>query len=161
VALLASAKLEDGDVEGAVRLLCSDDKLVTPDTFTFNQLSHLHLRNPVDRRPTPTSDAPPLRVLPEAVKAAIQSFPCGSSAGPHHLKNLITGITCEHQLLLAITDLLNIILECKTPISVRRVCFGAKLLALTKKNGGVRPIAVGYLWRRLAAKVACNYVKEA
>jgi len=75
VALLASAKLEDGDVKGAVRLLCSDDKLVTPDTFTFNQLSHLHPRNPADRRSTPTSDAIPLRVLPEAVKAAIQSLP--------------------------------------------------------------------------------------
>jgi len=104
--------------------------------------------------------------LPEAVKAAIQSLPSGSSAGPdglrpHGLKDLITGIICEHQLLLAITDLLNIILEGKTPISVRRVLFGAKLLALTKKNGGVRPIAVGYLWRRLAAKVACRYVNEA
>lgn len=166
VAMLASAKLEDGDVKGAVRLLCSDDKLITPDTFTFNQLSSLHPRTPEDRRPSPTSDAQPLRVLPEAVKAAIQSFPSGSSAGPdglrpHHLKDLITGITCEHPLLLAITDLLNIILEGKTPISVRRVLFGATLLALTKKNGGVRPIAVGYLWRRLAAKVACSYVKEA
>jgi len=138
VAMLASAKLEDGDVKGAVRLLCSDDKLITPDTFTFNQLSRLHPRTPADRRPAPTSDAPPLRVLPEAVKAAIQSFPSGSSAGPdglrpHHLKDLITGITCEHPLLLAITDLLNIILEGKTPISVRPVLFGATLLALTKK----------------------------
>jgi len=128
VGLLASAKLEDGDVKAAVRLLCSDDKLVTPDTFTFNQLSHLHPRQPADRRPTPTSDAISLRVLPEAVEAAIQSFLSGSSAGPdglrpHHLKDLITGITCEHQLLLAITDILNIILEGKTPISVRRVLF--------------------------------------
>jgi len=101
VVLLASSKLEDGDVKGAVRLLCSDDMLVTSDTFTFNQLSHLHPRNPADRRPTPTSDAIPLRVLPEAVKAAIRSFPSGSSAGPdglrpHHVKDLKTGITSEH-----------------------------------------------------------------
>ena len=39
--------------------------------------------------------------------------------------------------------------------------FGANLLAITKKTGGVRPIAVGYVWRRLAAKVACCHVKEA
>ena len=35
------------------------------------------------------------------------------------------------------------------------------MLAIAKKNGGIRPIAVGYVWRRLTAKVACSYVKEA
>jgi hypothetical protein len=62
---------------------------------------------------------------------------------------------------MVVTDLLNLLLEGKTPLPVRRALFGAKLLAITKKNGGVRPIAVGYVWRRLAAKVACSYVKEA
>ncbi len=35
------------------------------------------------------------------------------------------------------------------------------MLAIAKKSGGIRPIAVGYVWRRLAAKVACSHVKEA
>ena len=35
--------------------------------------------------------------------------------------------------------------------------FGGKLFALGKKSGGVRPIAVGYTWRRLAAKCANSY----
>ena len=35
------------------------------------------------------------------------------------------------------------------------------LLAISKKTGGVRPIAVGYVWRRLTATVACCHVKEA
>jgi len=43
-------------------------------------------------------------------------------------------MTCELQLLLVFTDLLNIILGGKTPISVRRVLFGANLSALTKKT---------------------------
>jgi hypothetical protein len=30
IALMASVKLEDGDVKGAVRLLCSDDRLAVP-----------------------------------------------------------------------------------------------------------------------------------
>ena len=29
-----------------------------------------------------------------------------------------------------------------------------------KKGGGVRPIAVGYVWRRVAGKVACRRVSE-
>jgi len=44
--------------------------------------------------------------------------------------------------------------------SVCIALFGATLLAILKKSG-VRPIAVGYVWRRLAAKVACSDVKDA
>jgi len=50
------------------------------------------------------------------------------------LKDLITEITCEHQLLLAITDLLNIILEGKTPILVRRAFWG-QIVGAHQKNG--------------------------
>jgi len=51
----------------------------------------------------------------------------------HCIIIIIIIITCEHQLLLAITDLLNIFLEGKTPISVRRVLFGANFLTLANK----------------------------
>ena len=34
------------------------------------------------------------------------------------------------------------------------ILFGGNLTALVKKSGGIRPIAVGYTWRRLAAKCA-------
>ena len=49
----------------------------------------------------------------------------------------------------------------KVPASVQGALFGANLQAIAKKTGGIRPIAVGYVWRRLAAKVACSHVKEA
>jgi hypothetical protein len=39
---------------------------------------------------------------------------------------------------------------------------GATLLVIAKNTGGIRPIAaVGYMWRRLTAKVAGNYIKAA
>ncbi|PGH38748.1 MAG: hypothetical protein CRN43_13210, partial [Candidatus Nephrothrix sp. EaCA] len=40
---------------------------------------------------------------------------------------------------------------------MNEVIYGANLLALSKKDGGIRPIAVGYTWRRLAAKCANSY----
>jgi hypothetical protein len=40
----------------------------------------------------------------------------------------------------------------KCPPSVTPVFFGGRLIALQKKSGGIRPIAIGYTWRRLAAK---------
>jgi len=166
IAAMASAKLEDGDVKGAVRLLCSDDKLAVADEVTFAELGRLHPSVPTDRRPAPSTVAPPLQVSPAAVIAAIKSFPNGSAAGPdglrpQHIKDLLIGATDDTPLLLSVTDLINLMLEGKTPLSVRGALFGATLLAISKKQGGIRPIAVGYVWRRLAAKVACSHVKDA
>ena len=36
--------------------------------------------------------------------------------------------------------------------NVTPVLFGRNLTAFMKKSGGIRPIAVGYTWRRIAAK---------
>jgi len=80
---------------------------------------------------------------------------------PQHLKDLLLGAPEDHPLLVAITGLTNLQLEGNTPPHVRSTLFGATLLAIRKKTGGVRPIAVGYVWRRLTAKVACCHVKEA
>ena len=45
-------------------------------------------------------------------------------------------------------------------MSARPTIFGDTLLAVSKKEGGNRPIAVGYVWRRLAAKVACKHIMD-
>ena len=37
------------------------------------------------------------------------------------------------------------------------IIFGGRLIALSKKDGGIRPISVGYTLRRLAAKCANNH----
>ena len=96
----------------------------------------------------------------------MQSFPNSSAAGPdglrpQHLKDLVMGAADDNPLLVAIVDLVNLLLEGKTPLPVRGASFGATLLAIAKKQGGILPIAVGYVWRRLAAKVACNHAKIA
>jgi hypothetical protein len=45
----------------------------------------------------------------------------------------------------------------KCPSSVTPIFFGGRLLALQKKLGGIRPIAIGYSLRRLAAKCVSKY----
>ena len=165
-ARMASVKLEDSDIKGAVRLLCSEDTLASENSETFNKLCSLHPAAPVDRRQAPSTTMQPLQVSSAAVRAAIQSFPNGSAAGPdglrpQHLKDLLQGCSDVNPLMDAITDFTNLLLTGKTPTSVRGAIFGANLLAIAKKSGGIRPIAVGYVWRRLAAKVACNHVQDA
>jgi hypothetical protein len=93
---------------------------------------------------------------------AIRSFPAGSNAGPdglrpQHLLDLVDCQEAEHTLVMATTALVNLLLQGWCQSEVRTVLFGGKLLALKRKAGGIRPIAIGYTWRGLAAKCANCY----
>ena len=163
IAKRASLKLEDGDVRGAIRILSSSETIAPRDAATFEILKTLHPPRPPDRRPAPTTSTAPIQVTPISVRKAIMSFPNGSAGGPdglrpRHLKDLLIGAEDDHPLLQRITELMNLILDGSTPTAVRPILFGASLTAITKQAGGIRPIAVGYLWRRLSGKLVCNHV---
>ena len=182
VARRPSAKLEEGDVKGAIRLLSSRDTLAPATHATLTSLRALHPSAPFDRRAAPTTSSAPLHTTPQAVLEAITSFPHGSAGGPdglrpQHLKDLLDGVRgnvgsesvdrgtsgggprpIANPLLEAITDLVNLLLSGEVPQFVRASLFGGSITALAKKGGGVRPIVVGYTWRRLAGKVACQLV---
>ena len=96
--------------------------------------------------PSPPEAASLTPVSEKEVISAIRSFPCASAGGPdglrpQHLKDL-TSESAERAL------------EGRTPTLVQQVFFGANLIALRKKEGGVRPIAIGQTLRRLVAKCA-------
>jgi hypothetical protein len=160
----AAIKIEESDIKGAIRTLCSTETLVIPDKSILPKLSSLHPTAPTDRRHLTNDNytSPPLHVNMNTVKTALQSFPGGSSGGPdglrpQHLKDLLN--TDDNSALLeAITSFINVILSGGTPDCLRPSLFGASLIALNKKNGGIRPIAVGFVWRRLAAKTCCSHV---
>ena len=63
-------------------------------------------------------------------------------------------------LLRALTDLVNIIVKGDTPSSISPFFFGASLITLEKKGGGVRPIAIGCTLWRLAAKAIGSQLKS-
>ncbi len=52
------------------------------------------------------------------------------------------------------------VLRGDVPQMVQPFFFGASLVALKKKSGGVRPIAVGCTLRRLVAKIASRKVSD-
>ena len=47
----------------------------------------------------------------------------------------------------------NLVLAGRCPEAVAPVLFGGRLLALSKKSGGIRPIAIGFTLRRLLPNV--------
>ena len=118
--------------------------------------------------PCPTSsDASHITLSEEDILRSIMSFPNGSAGGPdglrpQHLKDLIsTSASAGGPVLLrALTDLVNIIVKGDTPSSISPFFFGASLIALEKKGGGVRPIAIGCILRRLAAKAIGSQLKS-
>ena len=170
LAALVASKLEEGDFKGAVRLACSEDSVASMNDSTLDALRRKHPPpHPDSQMPSPPGEPSCYPTISEeAVILAIRSFPKGSAGGPdgllpQHLKDM-TGASAESGgpvLLSALTSLVNIILQGKVPMAVRPLFFGANLTALTKKDGGVRPIAVGCTLRRLAAKTAGRYIMDA
>ena len=81
----------------------------------------------------------------------MRSFPAGSSGGPddirpNHMNDLVIGKDTTRNLIQAVIGLTNLLLSGRCPAAVKQ-----------KKSGGIRPIAVGYYCRRLAAKCANKY----
>ena len=164
-----SAKLEEGDFKGAIRPASSDDTLAPMNEATYEALQ--------ERHPPPHPDAfiPPIEeagqhhsvtVAVEEVLQTIRSFPKASAGGPdglrpQHLKDMMSDNGGRQVLLPALASFIQLVLEGRTPTSIRPFSFGANLTALLKKQGGVRPIVVGCTLRRLGAKVAGAKVSEA
>ena len=101
------------------------------------------------------------------IKNSIFSFRPGSAGGldalrPQHLKDLISeelGIFSGN-LISSIKSFTLHIINGLIPRSICPIFYGATLCAFNKKDGGIRPIAVGLCFRRLVAKVICSRLNE-
>ena len=97
---------------------------------------------------------------------AVKSFPNGSAGGPdrlrpQHLKDMLQCSRGEGSPFVStLAAFCSLVLGGGLPEAVRPFFFGASLVALEKKSGGVRPIAVGCTLRRLVGKLAGNMVME-
>ena len=171
LATKVSAKIEEGNLRGAIRLICSEDVIADNSDETFASLQAKH------PPPYAGSVIPPLKNMSELVDDlpvpvqgiayAIRSFPCGSAGGPdgltpQHLKDM-TGAPAGEEgsvLLSALASFVHFVLKGDVLKEVRPLFFGANLIPFRKPEGGVRPIAVGCTLRRLVAKYASSLVRE-
>ena len=92
-------------------------------------------------------------------------MPTGSSAGldgvrPLHLRQLLSREAAEsgRRLLTSLTALANLVLSGLVPECGRDALYGASLCALRKKSGGLRPIAVGSVYRRLPGRIGARHI---
>ena len=103
----------------------------------------------------------------ETVLKCVSTFPTGSAGGcsglrPQHLKEVTahTPVSAHaREALEQLTRVVNKLAAGEAPDSIMAAVASAPLYALAKKDGGVRPIAVGETLRRLVSKCCCHDAK--
>jgi len=153
-----------GDVHGAMRILASEDSYVSPDEAYYAVLLAMHPDAPDDRRASPTPTIDSMSCLVPQLLLAIKSFSPGSASGfdvllLQHLQDMIQ-MSSPDALPKTLCEFVNLVLASGVPQEIRRVFFGASLHAISKKDGGLRPIAIGLTLRRLTSKIANRWATE-
>ena len=126
------------------------------------QSKHPPAPSNIEITPIPT-DIPSMTTSSQDIREAIRLFSDSSGGGvdglrPIHLQDPISNQAAEagNRLILSLTSLVNTFINVQISDYASILCFSANLTALRKKDGGIRPIAVGNILRRLTSKVA-NY----
>ena len=131
---------------------------------TAKSLEALHPRS-LPPAVTPLQDLPLApEIVPELVARCLRAFPAETAPGP-------TGLRVQHlrdacvaggtdALLTQLAAVVSLVSQGMAPTTIARVLAGAGLVALPKPSGGVRPIAVGELLRRLVGKCLMASVRE-
>ena len=157
-------KLEEGHFTVVIKVLSSSG--ITP--FSPNTLNTLDSKHPF--APPPVLPSIPcyeeaLCVTKEEVLSSVHSFPKVTSCGrdglrAQHLMDMLGGVATAiaDNLLCSITKLFNMFLDGKCPCVLGSYIASAPLTPLVKPGGGIRPIAVGTVWRRLVSKIATSVV---
>jgi len=73
---------------------------------------------------------------------------------PQHLKDLVQCRESGTDFLTALTGFISLVLAGQYSVDIAPAFFSSRLIAVSRKSGGIRPIAVGCTLRRLAFKCA-------
>ena len=162
--LQCKRKVSDGHFTAAVRVLSSSGIAPYSDA-TLEDLTAKHPFVPGPSLSSLPADQPFLVAPVAIVRERIRSFPRGTSCGrdglrAQHLLDCLSGaaVAVSDELLASITQVVNLFLAGRCPAVLGPYIASAPLTPLVKPGGGIRPIAVGTVWRRLVSKVGASLV---
>uniref|UniRef100_A0A1X7UQU8 Reverse transcriptase domain-containing protein n=1 Tax=Amphimedon queenslandica TaxID=400682 RepID=A0A1X7UQU8_AMPQE len=117
-------KMEEGDLRGAICLASLDVTMAEHTEDTFHALLVKHPSRPLDYSPPPSpgSSGGPDGLCPQHLKDMVASLPPDSPHSPF---------------LSALAAFSSLIFEGRVPPTVRSDFFGARLIALNKRGGGI------------------------
>ena len=161
----AKRAAEAGQYKKAIQALTSEGLAPTNDKI-LNEMMDKHPQSPLPHTPDSPPPSPP-SINEAGVVQALRSFPSDTAPGPsllraNHLKEAIFCPSSDHgnRALQAITKTVNLMCAGLAPPQVVPHLCGATLLAVKKKGGGHRPIAVGEVLRRLTSKCLSRAVQN-
>ncbi len=160
----ARRAMEDGQYKKATQALTSSG-LAQASTEVLAEMLAKHPQNDppqLPSHPVPT----PIQINEAEVVKALRSFPKGTAPGPSCLRaiHLKEAVFCPSPdraniALQALTKVINLLCSGQAPAEVVPHLCGARLFASKKKGGGLRPIAVGEVLRRLTSKCISRSVQ--
>ncbi len=139
---------QNGQYSKAIKSLTSEG--AAPADEEVLEVKHPQVSTPViPPGPTPSP-------IKSTVVKGVKSFPPGSAPGlrPSHLREAILCPSPDYanRLLFSLTGLVNLLASGHAPPTILPHLCGATLIAIWKKGGGLRPIAIGESLRRLTSK---------
>ena len=153
--------------EGFDRKACAAllSKGLCPQTEeTARSLAALHPHRPLPAVPAITDLPLAPCMAPELVARCLRAFPAETAPGPSGLRVQHLRDACfaggTDNFVAQLTAVVELLAQGRAPAAVAPVLAGASLVALPKPAGGVRPIAVGELLRRLTGKCLMATVKD-
>jgi len=157
LAQVIAAKLEDGNIRAAIRILCSDDTPAAPSEETLARLQEKHPKSSIIQGSlfAPTVDSA-LQVVESDVRKAVLSFPAGSSGGPdgfrpQQLKDLVQCRESGADFLSALTAFVNRLQSYL--VAARGIWLLFSLAAvfslLTRNRGAFAPLQLVFLFAAL------------
>ena len=161
----ATVLAQDGQYTKALQALTSAG-MATPSSANLKVMKE---KPPPATGPpiiTPTTDIPQLTFGQAEVEKAVRKFRRGSAPGPSGLRPEHLKVTLQaapgrrERALETLTRLVTVIAGGGVPKEVAPYLTGAILHAALKKDGGLRPIAVGNLLRRLVGKCCASRLQE-
>jgi hypothetical protein len=160
----ARQAIQDGHYRKAIQALSSSGLAPVSEIVKDDLLKHPQLPSPsVPSSPPPSS----VRIEESCVLRALKTFPPGTAPGPSGLKvnHLKEAALCPSPArasaaLQSLSKVTNILGSGLAPSEVFPHICGATLLAIRKKNGGLRPIAIGEVLRRLVSKCLSRMVSS-
>ncbi len=149
----------NGRLSAALKALMSKG-ILPADPKIYEELLKKHPQSVTQLPPIEDRPSEPIQVDFSQVATALRSFPCGSAGGgsgirASHIYEALSTIPLDENnyCLKALTAFINTLLRGKISSRLSPFIAGAVLVALKKKDNGIRPIAIGEVYRRICSKL--------
>ena len=165
----AKALIKQGYIGRSAKKLVEGIMANSGDATIYQQLQSLHPKcdTPLPPSPIDTKQSPSFHLIIDTnndFKAFIRRLANGSSPGPSGWTFDLLAQSCDGSSQQCVVDTIALFIERLVngtlPTALKEYLLPSNLVAISKPNGGIRPIAVGEIFWRLAADYILKHQRD-